>query len=229
MTIKILMTLVNNQDIFRLNQEFLSLSATTPKIHGKVECFKALFNGSKVKSNKNNNNLNFIDFNSQSKNNYAYGQNWFDYNEQDTLNAASQHFDALVQCFSEAFPDFDFSTVHPWNFKLIQSPEQAQSDMVWKFQSVLPDSDQFVSHIWSFLDKEMNPGNCSIYIYESDRPDAFSAMGAVFNLSYFILNEKMNRVLLIHMREGANDFGSESDDELNEFNDDFEGNYFTSY
>lgn len=216
------MTLVNNQDIIRLNQEFLGLSATTPKVYGKLECFKALFNGSKVKGNKNNNN--FINMNSQQKNNY--GQNWFDYKDADTLNAASQHFDALVKCFSEAFPDFDFSTVHPWNFKLIQSPEQAQSDMVWKFQSVLPDSDQFVSHIWSFLDKEMNPGNCSIYIYESDRPDAFSAMGAVFNLSYFILNEKMNRVLLIHLREGASDFGSQSDDEL-DFNDDLDDFYPT--
>lgn len=220
------MTLVNNQDIFKLNQEFLSLSATTPKVHGKVECFKALFNGSKIKGSKaHNNNFNYINFNPMQKNNT---QNWFDYNEPDTLNAASQHFDALLKCFSESFPDFDFSTVHPWNFKLIQSPEQAQSDMVWKFQSVLPESDQFVSHIWSFLNKEMNPGNCSIYMYESDRPDAFSAMGAVFNLSYFILNEKMNRVLLIHLREGANDFGSQSDDDLDGFNDDLE-DYYTTF
>lgn len=218
------MTLVNSQDIFRLNQEFLSLSATSPKVHGKVECFKALFNGSKVKNGKNNNFNNYIDFNSQQKSNFGFNtQNWFEYNDPGSLNAASQHFDALLKCFSESFPDFDFSTIHPWNFKLIQSPEQAQSDMVWKFQSVLPDSDQFVSHIWSYLDKEMNPGNCSIYIYESDRPDAFSAMGAVFNLSYFILNEKMNKVVLIHMREGASDFGS---DDLDGFDDDVDDGYY---
>ncbi|OHS98468.1 putative repressor of rna polymerase iii transcription [Tritrichomonas foetus] len=200
------MTFVTNQAIFKVNQELLSLSAFTPKIHGKVECFNI---SRDVKYNSKYNmprSYQTLPVLSTSPVVPAMGDNT-------GLYATPQHYNALIAAFSASFPDFDFSSVCPWNFKLIQSPEQAQIDINWKFQTVLSDSEQLMSHIWGVLEKEILPAGCNIYMYESDRPDAFSAMGAVFNLSYFFLNEKMNKVVLIHLREGANEFGSGSDED----------------
>ena len=197
------MTFVINQPIFKINQEILSFTNSSPYIHGKVECFNLSPKNGKNQRNHNNRFNTFQPFDANN-----------------TLYATQQHFRCLSEALSASFPDFDFSSVSPWNFKLVSSPEQALIDINWKFQTVLPETEQLTKHIWSVLEKEIYPAACEIYLYESDRPDAFSAMGAVFNLTYFFLNEKMNKVMLVHLREGA----GESDEEVSD--DEIEGEYW---
>lgn len=213
--------IVNNQALLSLNQEILSLTTFYPKVHGKVECLTFQKESTKKNKSKFNNLNSFYSYNQMkemnkiSSNSSMAGSSLNDSSE--NLYSAPHHFSALKESLSQSFPDFDFSLLCPWNFKLIQSPEQAQTDINFKFQTILPDSDQLVNHIWSMLENDMNPSSCYIYSYESDRPDAFSAMGTVFNLNYFFLNEKTNKVILVHLREGANEFG---DDEFNSFDED---------
>jgi hypothetical protein len=135
--------------------------------------------------------------------------------EEATPMPPEKHLSALLAALSGAFPDFDFSSVCPWNFKLIRESERAQSVINWAFQSELPDCEHMLVLLWATLEKEISPTTCSIYSYESDQPDAFSESGAVANLCYFFLNEKLNRVILVHLREGGDGFDSGSDgDEL---------------
>jgi hypothetical protein len=124
------------------------------------------------------------------------------------------HFRALLSAMSSAFPDFDFSDVCPWNFKRILTPEKAQADISWAFQTQIDDCESLLTLMWLTLEKEISPATCSIYAYETDRPDAFSESGAVFNLCYFFLNEKSGKVILVHLREGGDVFDSDDDEEF---------------
>ena len=63
---------------------------------------------------------------------------------------------------------------------------------------------------------EISPAVCAIYSYEPDRPDAFSESGAIFNLCYFFLNEKTNKLVLVHLMEGGESLDSGSEHDLDE-------------
>ena len=193
------MTYINSQQLFQVNQELLSLSSFAPQVHGKVECFSF---------KKNQNNMYKQLFGEQ----FSGSPNLSTF-ENGSLVATQVHFSAILASFSSAFPDLDFSTVCPWNFKLVPSVEKAQCDINWAFQTELSNCENFVGHLWAVLEKEIAPSNCYIYSYEPDRPDAFSESGVSFNMTYFFLNEKLNRVVLIHLREGANEFSSCSENE----------------
>jgi hypothetical protein len=124
------------------------------------------------------------------------------------------HFPVLAAAISSGFPDYDFSSVCPWNFKLIGSPEQAQSNINWAFQTQIADSPATINLLWATLEKEIGPGRCSIYVYEPDSPDGFSESGAIFNMCCFFLNEKMGKVLLVHLQEGGQNYESDDADDL---------------
>lgn len=213
------MTFLSNPAIVKLNQELLSLSATTPKVYGKIESFTI---------NKNSHYKANIPSSYHPISMLSSSPVLPSFNQSACLHATPQHFSALMDAYTTAFPDFDFSTVVPWNFKLISSAEQAQSNINWTFKSALSDCDQLMGHLWTVLDKEIYPSASYIYMYESDKPDAFTEMGAVFNLSYFFLNDKMNKIVLVHLREGANEFGSDFDDadNMEEDNENLYGSIF---
>ena len=206
------MTFLTNQAIFKVNQELLSLCASSPKVHGKIECFRitkspiSRTNSASVASNFGPSSYAASAILSASPVTRGFTQST-------CLHATPQHYSSLISAFSNSFPDFDFTSLAPWNFKLVPSPEQAMNSISWNFRNTLPDSDQLVLHLWAVLEKEICPACCYIYNYESDRPDAFSEMGAVFNMNFFFLNEKMSKVVLVHLREGANALGSDSEDE----------------
>jgi hypothetical protein len=194
------MTLTTSHGLFLINQEFQAISAMQPHIHARVQSFsfgkKTMGQGDRMVSNSFSPTLNEPD----------RGM---------SACASAQHSGALVAALSSAFPDWDFSSVCPWDFKLVASPEQAQWKINWAFQTEVTDCERVLAHLWTTLEKEINLVTSSIYSYEPDRPDAFSESGAVLNLCYFFLNEKMNKIVLVHLREGGHDFDSGSDpDEL---------------
>mgnify|MGYP001038216829 CR=1 FL=1 len=210
------MTFINNQALFKITQELLSLSVSFPNVHGKIESFHI---------SKNSHQKYHVPNSYQSMSILSTSPVATAFDQSTCLHATPQHYQSLMETFSTAFPDFDFSTVAPWNFKLVNSPEQAQNNINWTFRTALSDCDQLMSHLWSVLEKEINPSCCYIYTYESDRPDAFSEMGTVFNMNYFFLNEKMSKIVLVHLREGAHEFGSGSDDDADSLNEEIEDQF----
>ena len=203
----LLMTFVANQSLFRVNQELLALSSMNPSVQAKVDCFNvARKNCHKVEWQPRPQPSSFSA--SPSRTNSL--------DDRAALYATPQHFPALVSAFSAAFPDFDFSTVCPWNFRLVWSPEEAQASLNWAFQTELPDCEQTLTNLWAALEKEISPAVCAIYSYEPDRPDAFSESGAIFNLCYFFLNEKTNKLVLVHLMEGGESLDSGSEHDLDE-------------
>lgn len=199
------MAFVTNQCIFKVNQELLALCAMNPSVHAKVDCF-----------NVARKNCHDVEWHPHPSTLSASPSRTPSLEDPAAFYAPSQHFPALVSAFSGAFPDFDFSTVCPWNFKLVPSPEQAQSNINWAFQTELPDCEQTLLNLWVTLEKEISPAMCSIYSYEPDRPDAFSECGAIFNMCYFFLNEKANKLVLVHLLEGGDNFDGASDDLVEE-------------
>lgn len=195
------MTYVTSHALCAVNQELLALTVEHPSIQTKVDCFNVPKRTLQLP---------------QSVDRYALALSAspvaMSLDEQMTLHAPAQHFQALLSAFSSAFPDFDFSTACPWNFKLVPSPEKAQASINWSFQTELPDCEGALSRLWSTLEKEISPAACSIYTYEPDRPDAFSESGVIFNMCYLFLNEKMNKIALIHLMEGGDSLNSDSDD-----------------
>jgi hypothetical protein len=206
------MCFVANQAIFRVNQELMTLIAANRSVHAKVDCFN-VSKRSELPIQRTPTPEGFYASSPLVASPLGYAI------EEAAPMPTDQHLTALMAALSGAFPDFDFSTVCPWNFKLIREPERAQSVLNWAFQSELHDCEHMLGLLWSTLEKEISPAMCSIYSYESDQPDAFSESGAVVNLCYFFLNEKLGRVVLVHLREGGNDFDSGSD------NDDLEDLY----
>jgi hypothetical protein len=199
------MTYSATPNLFKLNQELLTLAATHPSTHATVDCFN--FTKPATRSSR-----------SVGRSLPAPVPAATPARSDDHLSvsASGAHFSVLVEALAAAFPDFDFSGTCPWNFKLIGAPEQAQANVNWAFQTRLSGSEHALPHLWLTLEKEIAPGVCSIYAYEPDRPDAFSESGAVFNLCYFFLNERSGKVLLLNLREGGGDldFGDDQEDDV---------------
>jgi hypothetical protein len=185
------MTFVSSQALFKVNQEFLTLVATHSSLQTNIGCFSLCHSQQSP-----------IPRGSLSA---PVGPG---FSSSSATNAGSipiHHFTALLTAFCSAFPDFDFSMVCPWNFKLVSSPEQAQANINWAFECRLQNCDIALNRLWAVLEKEIAPGVCSIYFYEPDRPDGFSESGAVFNMCYFFLNERAGKVVIVHLLEGGND------------------------
>lgn len=197
------MTYFSNHSFFTLNQDMSSLCATNPHIYGKIECFQF--------SSEDIPNVKYIEKpmlmgSFGSVNQTSLLQDLSQY-------CTPQHFSAFQTVFATSFPDFDFSTISPWHFKLLPSREQAQNNINWILQTELSNSEYLVNHLWQTLDKEIGLATSSIYIYEPDSPDAFSEMGAVFNHLYLFVNDKSKKVVLFNLRKGAGSFDSTSDDD----------------
>jgi hypothetical protein len=188
-----------SQNLFKLNQELLTLAATHPSAHATVDCF----NFAKPSSRSVGRSLSS-----------PVHASPLPSDERRPVSPSVGHLSVLIEALGASFPDFDFSGTCPWHFKLIAAPEQAQANINWAFQTRFGGSEHMLPRLWFTLEKEITPGTCSIYSYEPDRPDAFSESGAVFNLCYFFLNERSGKVVLVNLREGGKDFdvGDDEDD-----------------
>lgn len=197
--------------LFNINQELSSICSTERHIYTRVECFT-------------------VDQNDFPESEIYIHSSYEDFTDSsgdarsldDVLPisqyAPQQHYSVLLSAISCSFPDFDFSSTTPYHFKVIQSPEQAKSSIIWNLTSSLPLSDTICKNIWQNIDNEISPALCDIYSYEPDQSDAFSEMGALWSRCFLFFNTKQRKVLLFHLREGAQEFESEDEDVL--FNED---------
>lgn len=128
-------------------------------------------------------------------------------------NPSTKHFSILKSTISSAFPDYDFTDLSNGDFKRVIATEQIKSNISWQLSSALPTASILETHLWQAIETEISPGICDVYQYEPETADIFSEMGAIWNYTYFFINEKQKKVLLLHLRDGAHDIGSESGSE----------------
>ena len=208
------MATISSPSINSLNQELQSLLTFTPNVYSKIESYYF----SKEPKSKFNNDAQiqemFYPKINPITNNYEHiGGIVSDYKDPNIYSSPGD-YRALIECLSQSFPDFDFSATTSRNFKLIDSSERALNQINWNFQNLVPDSSSFTKKLSDFLSTEINQPSVYIYTYESDRPDAFSAMGCIFNMNYFIINEKLNQIILIHLQENGNNIDTEEIDSM---------------
>jgi hypothetical protein len=112
----------------------------------------------------------------------------------------------LTQAIAKSFPDYDFSGLEQRHFRLIQAPEVARNEIAWAMSSRLGNGDIAWNRIYQYIEAEISPALCDIYSYEPDCCDAFAASGALWSICYLFFNAKDRKILLFHMREGAEEF-----------------------
>lgn len=127
------------------------------------------------------------------------------------LLSPSHHLRALKAAMSYAFPDYDWGCLCPWSFKAIQSIDQARMNLTWPFSRYFQSPETVTRMLWSVVEQEMDLKTCDIYMYEPESTDPFSEGGDVFTLNYFFYNESSQKMLMLHISEGAGNLGDYSD------------------
>ena len=192
----------NSKILLNVNQELAAVLSTVPRIHTKLESF--IFG--KMEPVTGTTRL-FSPANSLS-------------------SPTPLHFAVLRETLSSAFEDYDFSDLSINDFKRVNSYETIRTNISWQLSSSVASSEVIVGDLFEAINHEILAGSADIYRYEPQSEDVFSENGGIWNYTYFFINEKMHKVLLFHLREGADDFGSsESCDEFNDDSDLVEDRY----
>ena len=198
------MKYLNTPVIVSINQELLACISPDSNFCSKVECFQ--FSHEDFTNNKS------VSYDRPYIHN-SFGQSPSSFTNSLATHASSKHFPALKETLSASFPDFDFSNVCPWHFKLVTAVDSAHSDICWPLMTYVHDSENLQQKLWQAIDHEISTSNSYIYKYDPDGPDPFSEQGVYFNMIMLFLNEKENKVLIVSMREG-DDIMSDDDCEV---------------
>ena len=194
------MKYLNTSTIVSINQELLAATSPDSRFCSKVECFQ--FSHDEFTGKSTSYDRPYI--------HNSFGQSPGSFTSVLSTHATPRHFPALKSALSSSFPDFDFSNVCPWHFKLVNTVEAAHSDIIWPLMNYLHDSESIQQKLWSAIDAEISTTNSYIYKYDPDGPDAFSEQGVFYTMNMLFLNDKENKVLVVSMREGEDEM---SDDE----------------
>ncbi|EAY05767.1 hypothetical protein TVAG_138360 [Trichomonas vaginalis G3] len=192
---------INSRYLLNVNQELSAACSSGSHIYGKVECFQ--FPSTISNAGISDDNL------ARSSRNRSRG-------ESPLRIRATPHkdqFTAMKEAFENSFPDYEFSTLLPEHFQRIATPEQARSTISWNVSSYLPDNEALSAHLWNAIENDVSPAFCDIYAYEPTCSDVFTENGALWSKVFLFVNDKARKVLLFHIREGAQGFESEDEDE----------------
>lgn len=180
----------NSKLLLNVNQEVSAILSVVPRLHAKLESFTY----GKIEMPPTSTPKIFT-------------------SEPSLTNPSPMHFVILKQAIESSFEDYDFSKLSPSDFKLVTSFEQIKSNISWQLSSNVSSSEVIVSHMFQAIECEGTPSVSDIYRYEPQSEDVFSENGGIWNYTYFFINTKQHKVLLLHLREGADNFGSDSGDD----------------
>jgi hypothetical protein len=190
---------INSRHLFNVNQEIsAACSACDAPIYCKIECFSI----------------------PQRKNVRCSGserQSQDETSEMDRIRCPTpneSNFKAMKDAIANSFPDYEFSGLQPEHFQRTSTPEQARSSIAWNLSRYLPENEALSQHMWNAMENEISPAFCDIYTYEPTCADVFTENGALWAKMFLFVNEKARKVILFHIREGAQGFESESDDDV---------------
>lgn len=198
LNIGFIMKWINSKFLLNVNQELSAACSNDQHIYGKVECFQ--FPSSSLISD---------DETDRSSRTRSRGESPL----RIRATPNKYQFAAMKEAFENSFPDYEFSTLLPEHFQRIMTPEQARSTISWNVSSYLPDNEALATHLWNAIENDISPAFCDIFAYEPTCSDVFTENGALWSKVFLFVNDKARKVLLFHIREGAEGFESEDEDE----------------
>lgn len=119
-----------------------------------------------------------------------------------SMATSRRTFISLISTLNAAFPDYDFSSVKPEQFKKESSLNIVVNYINTVMVSVIPDFlMSFSTELWSLLNAEISLQNCDIYSYIPDPDcDPFSEEGNIWCFNYFFFNKKARRLIFLTFR-----------------------------
>lgn len=112
-------------------------------------------------------------------------------------SASRRAFAYLVSVLNATYPDHDFSSLQPSDFKR----ESSCTKVMYAIHNILLSLGKPVPpRMWEYLDKMMQLRHCAIYSHTP--PDSFLAdePGVMWSVMYFFFNKKRSRVAHIHIK-----------------------------
>jgi len=117
-----------------------------------------------------------------------------------SLSTSRRTFISLVCTLNASFPDYDFSSVKPEQFKKEPNLRMVVNYINTVLGSVVPDYPAFSGKMLSVLEEEIRIRECDIYSYIEGEADAFSEDGIIWSMNYFFFNKKLRRLVFLTCR-----------------------------
>jgi len=121
-----------------------------------------------------------------------------------------------------AFPDYDFSSVKPEQFKKEPNLRIVANYINSVLGSVVPDYPTFSGKLWNTLEEEIRVRECDIYSYIEGEADAFSEDGIIWSMNYFFFNKKLRRLVFLTCRCTSKTVERQEASMLNDYSDEDE-------
>jgi len=143
-----------------------------------------------------------------------------------SLSTSRRTFISLVCTLNASFPDYDFSSVKPEQFKKEPNLHLVVNYINTALGSVVPDYQSLSGKMWSVLEEEIRIRECDIYSYIEGEADPFSEDGNIWSMNYFFFNKKLRRLVFLTCRCVSKTVGKQSLSEyggsamMNEYSDD---------
>jgi len=117
-----------------------------------------------------------------------------------TLSTSRRTFISLVCTLNAAFPDYDFSSIKPEQFKKEPNLRLVANHINSVLGSVVSDYAAFSGKMWTVLEEEIRIRECDIYSYIESEADPFSEEGSIWSMNYFFFNKKLRRLVFLTCR-----------------------------
>lgn len=195
-----MMKWIDSQAISNANQMLSAICDRRPTLHAKLEVFCVDKVG-----------------NSTKKSYSLPTQSAMDVGSNFVSNPSPRHFSILANAFGYSFPDFDTSSLEFCDFKRVSCLDEIKNNISWQLNSPDVSSDVMDAYVWQGIDNEIFPPSCDIYKYEPAHIDLFSQLHTLWNYTYFFINEKQKKALVLHLRESSSEedeFSEEEEGEL---------------
>jgi len=127
-----------------------------------------------------------------------------------SLSTSRRTFISLVCTLNASFPDYDFSSVKPEQFKKEPNLHLVVNYINTVLGSVVPDYQSVSGKMWSALEEEIRIRECDIYSYIESEADPFCEDGTLWSTNYFFFNKKLRRLVFLTCRCVSKTVGKQS-------------------
>ncbi|BFZ61632.1 RNA polymerase III-inhibiting protein maf1 [Saitoella coloradoensis] len=108
-------------------------------------------------------------------------------------------FAYLVATLNASHPDYDFSSLRPFDFKKERKVEHVMSNVDVLLGNV--GKAEVTGAMWECIDKHIELEGCDVYSFRPDADsDPFGEEALIWSRSYFFFNKGLKRVLYLNLR-----------------------------
>eukprot|EP01087_Luapelamoeba_hula_P010936 TRINITY_DN2920_c0_g1_i2.p1 TRINITY_DN2920_c0_g1~~TRINITY_DN2920_c0_g1_i2.p1 ORF type:complete len:169 (+),score=20.20 TRINITY_DN2920_c0_g1_i2:423-929(+) len=136
------------------------------------------------------------------------------------LSTSRRTFISLVCTLNASFPDYDFSSVKPEQFKREPSLHMVVNYINTVLGPVMPMDPLFTAKMWHAVDQQISLRDCDVYGYLDSDDDSFG--DNIWALNYFFYNKRQRCLIFLtcrcisksmYQQEATMKTGSESEEE----------------